>query len=218
MCAQYGNYDSLAFLLSKKPLDPIYILNSHQDTLLHVASKHENLEIVKLIVTKIYESFSSIDSYLTLKNKHGKTFFHIACANGIHNIVHYALKELRVHSTHFVNLPDLEHNTGLHLAAKNGHLQIVNLLIENGADINLKNKDSNNALEVSCRSGYFEVTKALINRYSNLGLDSGRDNPLHFACREGAYEVVELLLAKGVAIDSLDEQNKNCLDVAIEKG
>jgi hypothetical protein len=38
------------------------------------------------------------------------------------------------------------------------------------------------------------------------------------ACNEGSYEVVRLLLAKGAPIDLFNHQNKNCLDIAIERG
>ena len=43
------------------------------------------------------------------------------------------------------------------------------------------------------------------------------DHPLHVACNENAFEVVRLLLSKGAPIDILNRENKNCLDLAIEK-
>jgi ankyrin repeat protein len=218
LCAKFNNHDSLSYLLNRKEqkyLDPIYVKNGHEDTPLHLAAKHENLEIIKLISQKLYDGFTSAESYLTLKNKHGKTFFHISCAVGGYNIVEYVLKDLKM--TFFVRIQDNDDNTGLHLASKHGHLHVVNLLLEYGADMNLKNKEFNNALELSCRYGYYEITKKLINQYSTINLEShSKDNPLNFACKEGAYEVVELLLAKGAAIDTLNDENKNCLDVAIE--
>lgn len=42
--------------------------------------------------------------------------------------------------------------------------------------------------------------------------------PLHTAAAEGAHEVVKLLLEKGAMIDKLDDQNRNCLDIAISRG
>ena len=194
LCAKFNNHDSLSYLLNRKDLrflDPIYIKNNHEDTPLHVAAKHENLEIIKLISQKLYDGFTSAESYLTLKNKHGKTFFHISCAVGCYNIIEYVLKDLKM--IFFVGIQDNDDNTGLHLASKYGHLHIVNILLEYGADMSLKNKDNNNALELSCRYGYYEITKKLINQYSTIHLEShSRDNPLNFACKEGAYEVIDL--------------------------
>lgn len=41
---------------------------------------------------------------------------------------------------------------------------------------------------------------------------------MHVAAAEGAHEVVKLLLEKGANIDKLDENNRNCLDIAISRG
>jgi ankyrin repeat protein len=41
---------------------------------------------------------------------------------------------------------------------------------------------------------------------------------LHLAAYEGAAEVVKLLLLKGVPIDQLNNENRNCLDIAISRG
>lgn len=103
---------------------------------------------------------------------------------------------------------DADLNTPLILAAVNGHLSIVDILLEYGADLNAKNKQGSTALELSCRKGFFEISKNLILKYSIM--QSGQvetgvtEYPLHIACYEGAYEVVELLLNKGAEIDVLN--------------
>lgn len=53
------------------------------------------------------------------------------------------------------------------------------------------------------------------DRYSKV---TDSQTPLHAAAAEGAHEVVKLLLEKGANIDKLDEQNRNCLDIAISQG
>lgn len=40
---------------------------------------------------------------------------------------------------------------------------------------------------------------------------------MHLAAHEGAHEVVELLLAKGAPIDSINKEGMNALDIAIEQ-
>lgn len=54
-----------------------------------------------------------------------------------------------------------------------------------------------------------------LTRYSKV---TDNQTPLHVAAAEGAHEVVKLLLEKGATIDKLDEQNRNCLDIAIGRG
>ena len=122
----------------------------------------------------------------------------------------------------FLDNLDTNLNTGLHLASEHGHLSIVNILIDCGIDTNSKNKDGSTPLELSCRKGYFEISKMLIVSYSShfsqyAAPAAQNENPLHVACFEGAHEVVRLLLLKGVAIDCLNEQKQNCLDIAIQR-
>lgn len=50
----------------------------------------------------------------------------------------------------------------------------------------------------------------------DLSYFDSKYNLLHLAAEGGAYELVKLLLERGVRIDSLDEHDKNCLDIAIE--
>lgn len=52
-------------------------------------------------------------------------------------------------------------NTALHMAAANGHLEVVKFLLEAGADINLKNKNENTALHWASLNGKLDVVKFL---------------------------------------------------------
>jgi ankyrin repeat protein len=218
-CAEYNHYESLRFLLTRKGknfLELIYLKNENDETVLHIAAEHENLEIIKLVLSKLYDGFMSTETFLTSKNKQGKTFFQIACSKGYHNIVEYFLKDLKMHF--FLEHQDNEMNTPLHLASENGHLSIVNILLYYGIELNTKNKNNKSALELSCRRGFFEVSKILISRYSEIkNEDKMVDDPLLVASHEGAHEVVKLLLMKGASIQALNNDKKNCLDIAIEK-
>jgi ankyrin repeat protein len=225
VCAEFNNFDSLRFLLSRKDpmfLEPLYIENNNKDNVIQIASYFGHLEIIKLVIAKIYDGLTSAETYLLSKNKDGRTFFHIACIKGHFNVVEYFLKDLKLH--YLLEYHDNEMNTSLHLASQNGHLSIVEVLLEYGANINARNKEGNTALEISCRKGYFEISKVLINNYTSISIQDDvdqraqNDHPLHVACHEGAHEVVKLLLLKGATIDIINSQDQNCLDIAIRQG
>ncbi|EYU45456.1 hypothetical protein MIMGU_mgv1a015521mg [Erythranthe guttata] len=52
---------------------------------------------------------------------------------------------------------DLEGRTALHMASANGHLDIVDYLIRNGADVNACNTEKNTPLHWACLNGHIEV-------------------------------------------------------------
>lgn len=228
ICAEYNNFEALRVFLTKKDqrfVEPLYIRNNKEDSVIHTASYHGNLEIIKIVVSKIFDGFSSLETYLTTKNLEGFTSFHIACVKGHFNIVEYFLRDLKI--AYFLEQLDNDANTPLHLASLHGHLSIVDILLAYGADLNAKNRQGNTALELSCRKGFFDISKTLIMHYTSIqsmgsdsvGSGSGNDeNPLHIACHEGAHEVVDLLLSKGAPIDLVNKGNKNCLDISIAKG
>ncbi len=157
---------------------------------------------------------SNLEKYLSSVNDKGKNCFHLMCENGHSNIAEYLINDLKHHF--LIEIPDGDNNTPLHLAAMNGYPTITELLTTHKADITKKNSDGSTALELSCHKKYFDVSKIIIDSCETLDTTTSRFKPLHIASKEGAYEIVELLLVKGVHIDSYNEEGMNALDIAIE--
>ena len=53
-------------------------------------------------------------------------------------------------------------------AAKNGHIEVVRLLLDNGADINA-NFFGSTALKYSAMNGHVEVVKFLLDKGADVG-------------------------------------------------
>ena len=96
-----------------------------------------------------------------------------------------------------VNSLDIYQYTPLHNAAKNGHSEVVELLLKNRAEINALNSYDRTPLHLGASNGYSEVVKILLKHGAKSNLrDKSNYTPLHHAkyYREGDYEQVIALL------------------------
>lgn len=99
--------------------------------------------------------------------------------------------------------------TWLHLAAWNGNLDIVKLLIASGMDVNILDREGHRTpLEPACAQGQVEVVRYLLDHGAVLDTSSSMSNPL-FACiggyrgaqdepRERYLTIARLLIDHGI--------------------
>ena len=94
--------------------------------------------------------------------------------------------------------------TPLQLAARYSHNEIVELLIDNGADVNAKDVNGNTPLHLAALFGRKEVVELLIANGAAVNVKGGNlgGMPLHHAAFEGHKEIVELLLAKSADVNA----------------
>ncbi|EMI9087804.1 MULTISPECIES: ankyrin repeat domain-containing protein [Bacillus] len=91
--------------------------------------------------------------------------------------------------------------TWLHVAAKKGHLEIVEYLINKGIDIDAKGGTFDaSALNLAAGEGHLEIVKYLIETGAELDVSLAKRNPLFGAIYGGHKEVVEFLVEKGIDI------------------
>ncbi|PMC35755.1 hypothetical protein CJ195_18430 [Bacillus sp. UMB0899] len=91
--------------------------------------------------------------------------------------------------------------TWLHVAAKQGHFEIVKFLIDKGIDIDARGGTFDaSALNLAAGAGQLEIVKYLIESGAELDESLAKRNPLFGAIYGGHKEVVELLVDSGIDI------------------
>ena len=84
--------------------------------------------------------------------------------------------------------------TLLHEACVYGHIEVVKLLIDYGADINVLNNRNETALFLSCWEGHYNIVKLLLDNNADIFVKSNNKSCLYMACSNGHYDIVKLLI------------------------
>ena len=107
--------------------------------------------------------------------------------------------------------------TPLYIAAKEGHVAVAKVLLDNGAAIDAKADDAGAPLSIAARNGHLEMVKLLLEQGAAVdGADASGSTPLYFAAKEGHAAVVALLLDRGAAIEGTRNDRSTPLAVAAQ--
>ncbi|MCP4748815.1 MAG: ankyrin repeat domain-containing protein [Desulfobacteraceae bacterium] len=121
-----------------------------------------------------------------------------------------------------VNQADNNGITLLHLAAHEGHIEVVKLLLSHpNIDVNQADNNGITLLHLAARRGHVEIVKLLLSR---PGIDVNKaDNygwtPLSMAAGRGHVEIVKFLLSRpGIDVNKADKWSQTPLYWAAEYG
>jgi len=93
--------------------------------------------------------------------------------------------------------------TALHLAAENGHIDMVKTLLNHDAEVDAKNEMGATPLFYAAGNGYPDVVKLLLASGANVHIcQKNKWTPLHHAVQGGHYEVVMALLKAGARVNA----------------
>ncbi len=100
-----------------------------------------------------------------------------------------------------VNLQDPKGNTLLMLASYHGHLEIVQALLDCGAEPDRRNLRGQTPLGGVAFKGYVEIAESLLNAGADLNADQGGGmTALMFASLFGRTEMIRLLEQRGADV------------------
>ena len=175
---------------------------------LHWSCRSGALDVVKMLV-EAGAGVRGIDSK-------GSTCLIFAASSGHTETVRYlaGLKDV-----------DLNHSgkygvTALNCALQRGHADVVEVLIDAGADIETKDDMGRSPLHWSCYSGALDVVKMLVEAGAGVrGIDSKGYTCLIFAAANGHTETVRYLAGlKDVDLNHSGNNGRTALHVALQGG
>ncbi|GFT56280.1 hypothetical protein NPIL_467881, partial [Nephila pilipes] len=234
--AEGGNLNIVKFLLKEN----LSINDKDIDgqSPLHIASAFGHENVVRFFIKQLRAN--------VVGHNLNVTPLHLAAKNGHENIIRILLKHKSNIERDFLGCHPLfyavVHNqkaavqffldrnivdacvvlgglTSLHIAAETGCLEVVNLLLKNGADINAKTDKQATALHLASLNGHIDIVKALIMIGAEINVHShDGGTPLHNAVENGHENVVEILLEHGAKINVVYDNNLAPINFAAKYG
>ena len=127
------------------------------------------------------------------------------------NVVEFLLK----HEKLDVNSQDYFGTTALHVAARNGYMEIAKLLLARGADVNLTDKEGETPLHNSILTMHcLELIPLLMGRGANIHARRAEEGStvLHLAARTGEVKIYKCLLEFGADPDMRTFELRDIVD------
>ncbi|RAR13708.1 ankyrin repeat-containing protein [Stemphylium lycopersici] len=139
---------------------------------------------------------------------------HLAASAGLTSSVMRLLKE-----GCDIDEIDQSGNTPLYKTSLNGHLDIVQLLLDADADVNAQGGYYGNALQAASWEGHEQIVKILLNEGAKVNAQGGEyGNALQAASLRGHEQIVKILLNEGAEVNAQGGQYGNALQAASLRG
>jgi len=225
--AAYGRLDVVHLLIKFGSNPNTQDING--STPLHTAAHNGHLNILELLL----ESGADVDA----RNGQNQTALDVALVRRNHQVARYLANHIGVDMTPLDENPPLDaafafvgmaentiipgglSRTSLHFASAEGNVEVVQSLLDKGADVNERNAEHESALYVASDEGKLEVVKLLIKYGAEVDLPNKFGfTPLHAASHLGHRDIAELLLDHGANIDTQDQELLSPLHAASWNG
>ncbi len=107
----------------------------------------------------------------------------------------------------------------MHASLRSDNLEVIQFLLDNGANVNAKALDGSTALMGAAQYGHLSIIELLLkNGASVKDLDNNKYSALSKAAQNGHTQVVEYLVKKGVNIDQKTEDGYTPICLAMQNG
>jgi len=137
---------------------------------------------------------------------------------------HQARNLLKQHGAALANADVEEGRSALYVASRNGHSEVVMVVLAFGADPLARSNQGRTALHAAADRGHAKVLRILIESLGqssdvsrdSLNLTDNQGNTaLHLACRNGRKDAIRLLVASGASSEVRSREGRTCGEEAV---
>lgn len=115
-----------------------------------------------------------------------------------------------------INKKDQEGNSLLHLAVREGNVDIIKYLASEGANVNIRNIVDETPLHIAANLGNLDVVIQLISNGADINIkDSIGNTPLHDAVENDQIQIVKYLISQEAEINTQNNGHQSPLHEAV---
>ncbi|XP_048253945.1 ankyrin repeat domain-containing protein 50-like, partial [Haliotis rufescens] len=237
MTAAYnGKSEVFKFLLGKGA--NVSLVDKAGDNILHISCRGGHVRMVKYIISlnivdinsrgqrertsvimaalfghrEVFDICACAGGNVSQVDAEGSSILHMACFGGHVEMVKYIFSQ----NITDINSRGMHGMTPLHLAAREGHREVFELVVDKGSDTSLEDINGDNILHLACIGGNVEIVKYILSQnivdINNRGMYER--TPLMVAALFGHREAFELVLDKGGDTSLVDTCDVNILHLA----
>lgn len=188
--ATYGDLEKAKALLKDNP-DLVFSIDDHGYTPLHLAVKNDHKDVVELLL--LYKA-----------DVNGRAADMTAQVNAYQ----------KAHPDENVAYPNMR-ETPLHMAAMNGHMDMVELLLTNKANVNAEEYGGFTPLLNAVLGDHKDVAELLLANGADVNAGNSGQTPLHLAARYGYKDMAVLLLTNKADVNARFSNGQTPLQMAI---
>ncbi|XP_029653072.1 E3 ubiquitin-protein ligase MIB2 isoform X2 [Octopus sinensis] len=207
-CAVEKNCEDVVKVILKTRVKEMNKANNNGGTPLHLACIKGHKHIVGHLL--------KCSPDVNLGDITGFTPLHEVCNEGNAEIVQLLLKLPNID----VNRADKDGNSPLHYAAYRGHIDTVPLLLQQPRiNLNMVNITGNTPLHMAVQKQHYNVVALMLSQ-GNVEMNmknSDKLTPLLQAISGGHFGMIHNLLSHGADINAVDNNDNNCLHLAVRK-
>ncbi len=194
IAALNGHFEIVKFLVEEVGLDPL-LSDVKQKTPLHSASQNGGIKVVDYLIDQAkYQD--PVEKVVHDTTEMGTTLLHFAVASGNSKLVEHFIVDLHMDP----NIQDKFGVAALHVAAREGHLKVIQYLtsLKNCSLLIKTHTYGLNALHIASKNGHLNIVKCLIlDKNISANIETNlitKITPLHLAAQSGFLKVVKFLI------------------------